>query len=355
MRIGRKLLASGMLVILAMPAAPEGLRVSSDLPRGLPQYFKESWYDAKLLGLGYYLFGRRELSKNFNISCASCHKPSHSFADDVQMSLGSNGETTQRNSPHIVNMYAGTSFMWDGKAKNLLSQITMPLESPKEMNIDWDRTISVLYSDNNVLEILDCLSKKVLTKDLIVQSIAVFVSSLVSGSSRVDRYLFDGDNSALTDSEKRGLEIFRGKANCTSCHKIESSYALYTDNAFHNLGLNDSNEDNGRMAVTGLTINKNQFKTPSLRNVSKTAPYMHNGQFAELTDVIDFYSDGPKEYAKGVDRKLKKLNLSEQEISDLVDFLSANDSEVLLYVEKASNNELHSDLCFAATQRNKGR
>lgn len=308
-------------------------------PMGLPTYYEDDAHTQKGAILGSKLFFYRNLSRNKNVSCASCHKPSISMSDSVSLSAGTYGSTGLRNSPVIFNLYAGRALMHDGRAQNITMQVSMPLEAKVEMDIDISAAIYDLNHDEELLGLARCLGFERIDYDLVIHALSSYVASLVSAGSRFDSYLFGSDNRALTRSEIRGFELFRGKAKCTSCHKIDTTFATFSDNGFHNLGvgyIDGELSDNGRYGVTELLEDKGKFKTPTLRNISKTAPYMHDGSISTLKDVVTFYNEGGKKNPL-LDRKIRPLSLSKENIEDLVFFLHALESPVYFYNKSSSN------------------
>lgn len=308
------------------------------IPMGLPSFYKFTDYDPKLIGLGKKLFESNILSRNRNISCVSCHSYTMSTSDQNVLPFGTHGDLLDRNSPAIINNYYFTSFMYDGAAKSIEQQVVLPLESLLEMDLPKISVLKELNSDPRFIKFYSCLDVVEIDYPLVVKSLSTFVSSLVSGNSRFDMYLYGSDETSLNLMEKSGFELFRGKASCTSCHKIDSSFATFTDNGFHNLGVGFSNnefKDNGRFEVTGHEIDKGKFKTPSLRNISKTSPYMHDGSIKTLIDVVNFYNDGGVSNPN-LDRKVKPLDLTTEEKEQLVSFLMSLDSELRLYIETSN-------------------
>jgi len=331
MRIGKYIFY--LIVFLPSLAQANELAKVNSLPLGLPSFYKVKGFSHDLALLGEALFSSVALSKNNNVSCQSCHLPAISTADSNKFSKGTHGIATKRNTPVVFNLYTSNALMLDGRASSVLQQISMPLEAKEEMDISVGLAIERLNRSPDVMALLTCLDYKKLDYKLIKQSLTSYVASLVAGGSKFDQYFYENKRGLLTISEQRGVELFRGKANCTSCHTIDTTYSLFTDNGFHNLGVGYDGQyyaDSGRYQVTGLEEDKGKFKTPTLRNISKTGPYMHDGSIETLIEVIEFYNDGGRPNPN-LDRKIKPLELSQREMQDLVNFLKILESNVNLY------------------------
>lgn len=266
--------------------------------------------------LGKKLFFDNRLSVNQKQSCATCHNPDLGFGDGMAKGLGTMGNSLGRNTPHIYNLAWNVSFFWDGRASSLEEQALGPIQAAGEMNMPLDKLVSrlnkVRYYRDKFEEVY---GEPQITAENIGRAIAAFERSVIVQDTPYDRYL-DGDKTAMGEEAVRGMKLFAGKARCVRCH----DGANFTDNSFHNIGLGD--EDSGRESVVKDSSLNKAFKTPGLRNVLFTAPYMHDGSIATLEDVIRFYNRGGDEKT-GIDREMVALNLSDQEISDLVAFLGA--------------------------------
>lgn len=281
--------------------------------------------DARIVELGRRLFVETKLSADRSISCSTCHDPERAFTDGNRYSQGVYQRIGSRNSPTLYNVAYTTTFLWDGRATSLDDQALIALRNPDEMGMTEN-----LLDDN-----LDSYRSEFValfggppTLHIVAVAIAAFERTLRIGDSPVDRFLYCGVTDALTDSQKRGLELFSGPANCIRCHWFshESVHpfggrqALFTDNRFHNIGAGQIN-DPGRAAITGRAEDWGAFKTPTLRNVELTAPYMHDGSLATLREVVQFYNRGG--VTNSVDPNIRPLRLSAAEIDALVEFLRA--------------------------------
>ena len=267
--------------------------------------------------LGKKLFFDPILSKTGKISCASCHKPDHGFADDKAVSDGVNEQKGTRNTPTCFNTANLKFLFWDGRAQSLEEQALGPIKNPKEMGETVKGVLTKLNSSPQyVKEFAVAFGQTPINTSQILHAIAEFERTLISKDSNYDRYVA-GDKKALSESAERGKDLFFGKAMCLTCHKGPD----FTDGDFHNIGL-PITDDVGRSAISITGKDTRKFKTPTLREIANTAPYFHNGQFEILEQVIAFYNAGGGE--DGYKDPLKKpLNLNEQEQKDLVEFLKS--------------------------------
>ncbi len=273
--------------------------------------------------LGERLFFDPILSRDRTVSCASCHKPEHAFADNVAFSLGVRGQPGTRNTPSAMNGAGRLDFFWDGRASTLEEQALGPIANPKEMDLPLVEALARLNADEVYAKAFAKLFKGPATEKTLAQAIAAFERTLETANTPYDRYVA-GDDSALTPAAARGRLLFIGKANCSSCHSGED----FTADRLKNIGLFNGKDlaDPGRAAITKDPAHTGLFKIPSLRNVAVTAPYMHNGMFKTLREVVEYYNE-PDRFVQGSINRDKALdlrpNLSGDEISDLVAFLEA--------------------------------
>jgi cytochrome c peroxidase len=287
--------------------------------------------------LGRKLFFDPILSSDRSISCASCHKPEHAFADNVPLSTGVGGALGRRNTPSVMNSKARVSFFWDGRARSLAEQAVFPIENPLEMNLPIAEALDRINSDPQYAADFVALYGGPATAKTLGRALAAFQQTLETANSPYDRYNL-GDDDAISESAKRGRLLFINKANCASCHSGED----FTSDRFENIGLYNGKDlnDRGRAEVTQNESDAGMFKVPTLRNVALTAPYMHNGMFATLREVIEYYND-PDEHVQGAlnrDAKLDKpLGLTEQEIADLEAFLNTLTDDRFLSADRAGN------------------
>lgn len=284
--------------------------------------------------LGRRLFYDPKLSVDNTVSCASCHNPGTGFADRRRVSDGVGGKKGTRNAPTVLNAVYYPLQFWDGRAAHLEEQAAGPIANPVEMNHPLDACSQRLNSDASYRALFEkAFGPGPVTNDKVTMAIASFERTLVTGNSPFDRYQFGGDKKAMTAEAIRGLALFQDakKANCAVCHTIEKGHALFTDGKFHNIGvgLDASGEitDVGRFALTKIEADKGAFKTPTLRNISQTGPYMHDGSQKTLREVVDFYVGGGSSNPH-LDKEIRELKLTARERADLVAFLEALTGEM---------------------------
>ena len=310
----------------------------------VPQIFQEKLIEPLIptnnplteegVALGKKLFFDTKLSGNNTQSCASCHNPRNAFTDETRFSDGVDGNFGTRNSMPIFNLAWNFSdrFAWDGKELGLERQALEPVKNPIEMHSNWDEVASKLQQDTQYPTLfLEAFGTSTIDSTLITKAIAQFERILISGNSKFDQHL--AGNATLTLQELNGFNVFMDetKGDCFHCHGSDNN-PLWTDNDFHNNGLDATFTDLGLGAVTGDPNDNGKFRSPSLRNLAFTAPYMHDGRFATLEEVIDFYSEG-LQISSTIDPLMKKVNqggvqLTPQDKADLKAFLlSLTDNE----------------------------
>lgn len=268
--------------------------------------------------LGRRLFFDQGLSRDHSTSCATCHDPQLAFTDREPVAVGIGGQKGARRTPRLINRVYGRSFFWDGRVKSLEEQVLKPIENPVEMDLSLDLAVDRLRADDSYAGAFQEVFGAAPEPRHIAMALATYVRTIVSGDSRYDRYVA-GDAGALGAAERRGLELFRGKASCVVCHLGPN----LTDEDFHNTGVGweqGASRDLGRARVTAQEDDKGAFRTPTLREVASTGPYMHDGSLKTLEDVVDFYSDGgkPNPYLDG---EMSRLDLTAAEKVDLIAFL----------------------------------
>lgn len=236
----------------------------------------------KKVELGKLLFFDPRLSADNTISCATCHDPRKAFGDAMPRSKGAGGKTLARNSPTLLNVGFHSSFFWDGRAASLEEQALGPIQSADEMNQDLRQLEQELNAIPGYVERFQDAFQQNPNRHGIAKALASFQRTLVTGPSAFDRFLM-GDKDALSSEAKQGLEIFRGESGCVRCHKGP----LLSDGKYYRLGV--AYRDQGRAKVTGKKEDRFRFRTPSLRNVAETGPYMHDGSLKTLDDVVMFY------------------------------------------------------------------
>ena len=273
--------------------------------------------------LGAALFHEKMLSLDSSISCASCHQPDRAFADTVAFSKGIGGHLTKRNVPSVLNMKNRAYFFYDGRSPSLQHQALAPITHPDEMGMTIAATLERLNNNEQYRQSFLTVFKQEANADNLGKALAAFEQTLETINSQFDDW--SNNIKPLSAAEERGREIFvSDKAKCFDCHFMED----FTDDEFKNIGLFDGRllNDSGRMSITKDPADLGKFKTPGLRNVGVTAPYMHNGMFKTLEEVVDYYND-PRKVVKNpinIDPSLKEpLGLTTTEKKDLVAFLKS--------------------------------
>ena len=279
------------------------------------------------VALGKKLFFDRKLSGNNTQACASCHKPQNSFTDNTRFSNGIDGVFGSRNSMPLMNLAWNFTdkFAWDGKELGLERQALEPVKNPIEMHSNWANVAEKLQQDPEYPTLfLRAFGTTTIDSSLVTKAIAQFERILISGNAKFDQYLLG--NATLSLEELNGFAIFMDeeKGDCFHCHGSDNN-PLWTDNGFHNNGLDSTFDDLGLGAVTGDPNDNGTFRSPSLRNLNFTAPYMHDGRFATLEEVINHYSEG-LQFSSTIDPLMKKVSqggvqLTPQEKLDLKAFL----------------------------------
>ncbi len=241
--------------------------------------------------LGRALFYDKRLSANQTISCSSCHQAAHGFSDPRRFSVGFEGGLTGRNSMGLTNAkyYLRENFFWDERAATLEDQVLQPIQNSVEMGMTLDLLVTRLAAEPFYAELFaDAFGDAAVTSDRISKALAQFVRSIVSGQSKYDQGVASGFSN-FTDQENQGRQIFNGPGNCNACHGSDN---FVPGNGIFNNGLENPYIDQGVGAISGRTQDEGLFKVPSLRNIELTAPYMHDGRFATLEQVVDFYNNG---------------------------------------------------------------
>jgi cytochrome c peroxidase len=273
------------------------------------------------IALGKLLYFDQRLSKDRTLSCASCHNPFHGFADPSRTSLGVGRQFGARNSPTVLNRLFSRAQFWDGRAQDLEEQAHGPLTNPVEMAMgSHDDVVARVKEVAGYPPLFaKAFGDPAVTMPRIAQAIAAYERTVVTGDSPYDRYLA-GDKSAMSEAQLRGMGTFFGRGRCVICH----SGFNFTDEKFHNLGvgMNLEKPDLGRFVVTNVEGDKGAFKTPTLRNIVLTAPYMHDGSEGTLEEVVEFYDRGGNRNP-WLSKDIQPLGLSPSEKRDLVAFMEA--------------------------------
>ncbi|MCC8438529.1 c-type cytochrome [Brevibacillus sp. M2.1A] len=264
--------------------------------------------------LGKMLYFDPRLSGNNVQSCISCHAPGAGFGDGMEKFIGFEGVHGSRNSQTIINAGYYEEYFWDGRAKSLEEQALGPIQSKVEMNQNIDELVMELNNVPTYVEEFNKVFNDKISADNIAKAIATFERTIVITDTAFDRYL-QGEENAISLEARDGMRLFAGKAGCISCH----AGPLLSDSRFHNLGING---DEGRFTVSGNEADKGRFRTPALRGVAHTAPFMHDGSMETLKDVVQFYNVGGGSHSNK-SKLMKRLHLTDREVDALVAFLES--------------------------------
>lgn len=315
-----------VLIVVALVPSACTLQAADDiakppllvpLPRKIPAP-EENPTTKEKVALGRQLFFDPRLSGENTMSCATCHLPEKAFGDGLPRAKGANDKELSRNTPSLLNVGLYATYFWDGRAGSLEEQALGPIQSPDEMNQNLDELVRELSQVPGYRQQFQQVFGTEVSGQSIAKALAAFQRTLITGPSPFDRYLA-GDQQSLSRSAQRGLALFQGEAGCIRCHQGP----LLSDGKFYRLGVSFSDE--GLAVVTGKQEDKGRFRTPSLRNIAQTGPYMHNGSLKTLDEVVTFYYRGiPLTAPDGLELDLQPLSgQSFAEIADLVAFLKS--------------------------------
>ena len=312
------LIAPAFAIFAADPAleVPLGL-----LPIRFP---KENPYTPEKRELGRLLYYDKRLSADGTVACATCHAPENSFADSKSVSSGIRDQKGGRSAPTVFNRAYSLAQFWDGRAKTLEEQAGGPMQNPIEMGNTHDVVVNTLRGIPGYrARFKQVFGSEEFGIDEVTKAIATYERTVLSGNSPYDRYKA-GNKKALSAEQVRGMDVYFNKAKCDQCHEGVN----LTANSFHNIGVgaDKPNPDEGRSAVTKNLADWGAFKTPTLREIARTAPYMHDGSIATLEEVVDYYDKGGVAN-KNLDERMKPLKLSAGDKKDLVEFLKALNGE----------------------------
>lgn len=344
-----------LFIILPASASPPLGLPPVPIPADNPQTLEK-------ITLGDKLFHDKRFSKTGEVNCATCHDKNKAFTDRLLVSEGINALKGTRNAPTVINAAYMRSQFWDGREPSLEAQSAQPFVNPIEMGLEnHDPILQIVRTDTEYVDLFKKAFGKTgdqITMKEVKQAIAAFERTVIAGDSPFDRYQYGGDKTAMSAAAIRGLEIFRGQGRCVSCHVIEETQALFTNSRFHNIGVGfakmaDKEEEVarafleskrkgasvdievltkgntselGRFAISEELQDLGGFKTSTLRNIEKTAPYMHDGSLKTLEDVVKFYNNGGRleetdPFSPFLDGGIRPLNLSKEQQADLVEFL----------------------------------
>jgi cytochrome c peroxidase len=307
-----------MRMLIGLVAA--ALALSAEAPLGLDAYMPvplDNPLTPAKIQLGKRLFSERRLSRDGSISWESCHDPNLAFTDGRKVARGVGGAEGARNSPTLMNRGYGTAFFWDGRAGTLERQAIQPILDPKEMGLHEDDIVPTLRESGYEAEFAATFGRTIKVND-VARALASYMRTIRSGASRYDRHVI-GEKGVFNAEEQRGFELFSSRANCWTCHTGPN----LTDDAFRNTGVafrNGRFMDEGRFAVTGDAADHGAFKTPTLRNIALTAPYMHDGSIRTLEEVIEYYDRGGNPNPR-LSSAIRPLHLSAADKRALTAFL----------------------------------
>lgn len=271
---------------------------------------------AEKIAFGKQLFFDKRLSHNNQISCASCHRPDKAFTDGLPKSIGVNGRVAMRNAPSLLNSAYSQAYMYDAEVKTLEMQALVPIQDHLEMASSMKEVLEKLRKDSDYRQLAKSVFNRELDAFVITRALSAYERSLISRNSRFDHYR-SGRKDALTKNELAGWKLFSEKLYCTQCHSGPdfTNYRAMSNGLYADYGA-----DEGRYRINGLETERGTFKVPGLRNVSLTAPYMHDGSMQTLREVILHYSKGGKPFPNKSAR-IKPFVLTDLEISQLESFL----------------------------------
>lgn len=350
-RTGRLRLCAAVAVVLGSLAGLAAVRAQSTLGLPLVPIPRDNPQTPEKVALGRALFEEKRLSADGQVSCSTCHQPDRAFTDGRILAQGVRQQGGTRNTPTLLNSAYLTSLFWDGRRGSLEEQAADPLVNPVEHGLgDHDELLAMVRADAAYVAGFRAafgVAPESIGLEHVVKALAVFQRTLVAGDSPFDRYRYGGDPSALSDAQVRGLGLFEDRARCATCHTIGKEDALLTDNAFHTIGIGQKRAQLrlaerttflvslplterersitsdpevaalGRFAVTLKPADVGRFRTPTLRNVALTAPYMHDGSVPTLGEAVE-----REVYYRGLESG-RPLVLTPQEKADLVAFLEA--------------------------------
>jgi cytochrome c peroxidase len=315
-------LSLAVLAFVALPgpagsAEIDALKSAYRRPATLAPAPADNTMSAAKVRLGFILFQDRRLSRDASLACIDCHQPEKDWQDGLPRAAGAGGRTLSRRTPPLYDLAWAARFFRDGRAASLEDQALAPIEASDEMGQPLDMLVARLEAIPFYRGLFEDAFPEApgITAANIARAVAAFVRTIESGTTPFDRWIA-GDEKALDDAARRGFRLFASKARCAECH---SGWRL-TDDAFHDTGLPGG--DRGRGAITGAANDDHAFRTPSLRNVARRPPYMHDGSIASLRAVVDRYADGTVERPT-LSQHLRGLSLSKGERADLVAFLGS--------------------------------
>lgn len=309
------LLSTQATCLFAAEPADEAAKVPLGL-RALP-VTADNLSSPEKIALGRQLYFEPRLSADNTVSCASCHDPKKGWSNGDGTAVGVGGQRGGRGAPTILNSAYHQFQFWDGRAGSLEEQALGPIANPIEMNLPIEEAVQRLSAIEGYAQQFQAVFGEPVNQHNLAKAIAAFERTILSGNAPYDRFKA-GDPNALSEQAQAGMKLFFGKANCSGCHAGPN----FTDNGFHNLGVSFHHEkpDYGREGISKLQGDRGAFKTPTLREIARTAPYMHDGSLKTLEDVIEYYNKGgtPNDF---LDEEVYELKLNDQQKASLVAFL----------------------------------
>ncbi len=313
------MLACTVFSVHASLAEDKFTRSDYQRPEAIPAPANNPLTEEKIT-LGKTLFFDPRLSRNKDMSCATCHSQDHRWSDGRVVPLGSEELTQPRRTPTVMNSAWLKALMWDGRANSLEAQAVLPITTAHEMNYNMKELVQRLGEIKGYQPLFDAAYDDAeITTQRIAMALATFQRTLVSNTSSFDRWV-EGDEDAISSSAQRGFEIFNGKAQCAACHKSWR----FTDDSFHDIGLDSPDRGRGKVIPVEVTIMQHAFKTPTLRDLPEDGPFMHDGSMTDLEEVIKHYEDGGIQ-RESLSKEMKPFELTEQQRTDLIAFLKTLD------------------------------
>jgi len=296
---------------------------ASEIPLGLPEEipaFEEARSSPAFVRLGERLFAEKRLSVDHSTACTSCHVPSHGFSSPERFPAGAHGNRVHRAVPTLLNRALGESFGWTGSIARLEDLVLLAFSAEDEFDLPVEKALERLAADEEYVALYEAASGEGPSVEATRRALVSYINTILIGDSPVDRFI-RGEITALTLEERQGMWIFESRGGCWRCH---AGHGNFTDEKFHNTGVGavDGVPEIARFAKTRDEADRGRFKTPTLRGIALTAPYMHDGSLATLEDVVELYRGGGNANAN-LDPVLKPLDLSDEDARNLVAFLRA--------------------------------
>ncbi len=308
-------------IVVPVPVEHVQTLANIELPLGLPEFVvpdRNSMTKEKI-ALGKKLFFDKNLSLDRTVSCASCHDPEKHWGNGLALGTGVEGHVGTRNVPTLINVAYFRQFFWDGRAGSLESQALLPMLNEKEMAMPSREAIFERLEENpEYYELFGKAFADGVTVNNLAKALACFERTILSGNTPYDRYIA-GDQDAMSDAAIRGLRVFKGPARCVNCHVPPT----FIDHSFYNLGvgMDKDKPDLGRYHVFQMESARGKFKTPTMRDIAKTGPYMHDGSIETLEEIVELYDQGGIRNRYLSNEVRRPLRLSEQDKKDLVTFM----------------------------------